>query len=555
MARKIQTRWKITGTLKAETPVHIGGMEGDADTDLALAMNGQGEYYIPGTSLAGALRGWMSKPFSTNDDPKENKDSLKNPEHPINQLWGFQNNNQGHASFIIINDAQVALPDGMTIEIREGVGIDRHTGAAADQIKYSRAILPKGVTFPLNIMLDCQTDQSPDEIWQLLLALEKGDIRIGAAKTRGLGKISLQVTTIEKHDLNSAEGLFNSLLHQNLQQDWQQIKQETVNRVGAYKTPGKLSLKITWKPRDPVMVKAEGDGIAVDILPLVSQVTGKVHFVIPGSSIKGVLRAHAERIVRTLLEIDISPDSQGKPKFDEQIRLSKGDKQIELIDIIFGAAEKSNTEQSQGKISALSVDDCYATISMISEHWSAVQNAAKSENEEFKDFHKALKKALEIPEGSDDKPFRKLQPAMHVAVDRWTGGAADGMLYSVLEPIGVEWKPIGIQVDLERLKKYGEANVQPAIALLLLVLRDFANRKIPIGYGTNRGMGTIQVNEVTLRSSQIGELEGIEGEHKVVDVSNTVNLLGDLLDEKLLDQLTGAWVKWIENSEREVEAK
>ncbi|WP_448573215.1 RAMP superfamily CRISPR-associated protein [Trichothermofontia sp.] len=517
MARQIYTRWKIRGTLTAETPIHVGGMGGDADTDLALAVNGCGNYYIPGTSLAGALRGWMTRSLD--------EDQIKN-------LWGDHENDKRGASFIIIDDAEINLK-GMTIEIREGVGIDRYTGAAADGFKYSRAILPKGVTFPLNITLDCQSDQSPDEIWQLLFALENGDIRIGAAKTRGLGKVSLQVTSIERHDLNNAQGLFNSLLQQNLQQDWPQIKQETINRVGAYTSPDRLSLNITWKPRDPVMVKAEGNGIAVDILPLVSQATGKVHFVIPGSSIKGVLRAHAERIVRTLLEIDITPDRQGKLKFNEQIRLSKGEKQIELIDVIFGAAEKSDsdTKRSQGKIGILSVDDCYATIPMTAEHWSAVENATSMAVDDFKPLvNTALSKT--------EDHYKTLQPAMHVAVDRWTGGAADGMLYSVLEPIGVDWQPIGIHLDLERLKKYGEDHIKPAIALLLLVLRDFADRKIPIGYGTNRGMGTVEVIEITMNCSPIEGLPGIEGETTIAS-----DLCG--VNDQVLSDLTTVWQTWI----------
>ncbi len=506
MARDIQTRWKMSGTLKAETPIHIGGMGGDADTDLALAVNGQGDYYIPGTSIAGALRGWMGR--SLNDEQ-------------LKDLWGDHENDKRGASFIIIDDAQVALSNGMTIEIREGVGIDRHTGAAADKIKYSRAILPKGVTFPLNITLDCQTDQNPDELWKLLMALEKSDIRIGAAKTRGLGQITLQAITIEKHDLNHAEGLFNSLLKQNVKQEWQQIKQEAINRLGAYKAPSRLNLNITWKPRDPVMVKAEGDGIAVDILPLVSQATGKVHFVIPGSSIKGVLRAHAERIVRTVCQQSM-PDS-----FLEQVKLN-------LVNELFGAAEKSSTKQSEGKIGALSVDDCYATLEMTSSDWASVENSPKGENETFDHFRQTLATVL----GGSSQPFQTLQPAMHVAVDRWTGGAADGMLYSVLEPIGVTWNPINIHLDLERLKKYGEDNLLPAIALLFLVLRDFANRKIPIGYGTNRGMGTVEVTEISMACSPIDGLEGLETETTIApDLSN--------FNQQALSDLTTAWQTWI----------
>ena len=520
MARQIQTRWKISSEVTAETPIHVGGMGGDADTDLALAVNGRGKYYIPGTSLAGTLRSWMGRSLD---------------ETNINNLWGFQDkNSNGHASFIIVEDAEINRQN-MTIEIREGVGIDRHTGAAAESFKYSRAILPKGVTFPLNITLDIgeKENQNPNDLWQLLRALEAGDIRIGAAKTRGLGKVKLSITSIHEQKFD-AENIFDVLINGGQLRQWDEFKPKN------YNSPNQLTLDIVWNPKDPVMVKAEGDGIAVDILPLISQVNQKVYFVIPGSSIKGVLRAHAERIVRTLLEIDITPDDQQNPKFNEQIKLKTNQKRIELIDVIFGTAEKSNDGKSEGKLGALSVNDCYATIPMNANNWSAVENTAKSKNEEFKEFQKTLKTALEIPENSTENPFRKLQPTMHVAVDRWTGGAADGMLYSVLEPIGVTWGNIGIHLDLQRLKKYNSDLEQPAIALLLLILRDFAHRKISIGYGTNRGMGTVEVTEIAMNCSQIHGLEGIENQRKI-DPSLS-NLGNDLLCD-----LTTAWQKWIKN--------
>lgn len=516
MARSIQTRWKINGTLKAETPIHIGAMGGNADTNLTLAVNGCGNYYIPGTSLAGALRGWMAR-------------SLNDAEM-INSLWGFQEQVQGHASFIIVEDAEI-LRD-IIIEMRESVGIDRHTGAAADKSKYNRAILPKGATFSLKITLDCQESKTPDELWKLLLSLEQGKIRIGAAKTRGLGKVKLEDVKIEKHILNTPSGLFDSLLKQNLQQDWQSIKAVLV----PYDSPAELTFIIAWKPKDPVMVKAEGDGIAVDILPLVSQVDGDVKFVIPGSSIKGVLRSHAERIVRTVFGIDVSPDQEGKSKFNEQIKLYKANKSIELVDVIFGSAEKSKNNYSGGKIGALYIDDCYAAIPMTAKNWSAVENARGMIASDFKPLVGAA-----INRGKNS--YQVLQPAMHVAVDRWTGGAAEGMLYSVLEPIGMTWETIGLHLDLDRLQKYDPSLIKPAIALLLLILRDFANRKIPIGYGTNRGMGTVEVMEMTMNCSPINELTGIETK---TTITSDLSSLGDLLSP-----LTDAWEKWI-NDPKEV---
>jgi len=375
------------------------------------------------------------------------------------------------------------------------------------------------VSFPLNITLDCKNNQQPDDLWQLLLALEKGEIRVGAAKTRGLGKVKLTVASIHEQTFKG-EHIFDVLLSGGTTHQWKDLKPKT------YHSPDKLSLDIKWTPKDPVMVKSEGEGIAVDILPLVSQANQKTFFVIPGSSIKGVLRTQAERIVRTVC------NKSTPEEFSEQVKL-------DLVNELFGKAENNSNGKPQGKMSALSVDDCYATIEMETEKWSAVERATKSDNQEFQDFKETLKTAV-LGKESNENPFRTLQPAMHVAVDRWTGGAADGMLYSVLEPIGVEWGQITIHLDLERLKKYNLDQVQPALALLLLVLRDFADRKIPIGYGTNRGMGTVEVQEMKLDCSPI---EGLPDINQVSAIAPDLSSLGD----EILTPLNTAWQNWITN--------
>lgn len=84
-------------------------------------------------------------------------------------------------------------------------------------------------------------------------------------------------------------------------------------------------------------------------------------------------------------------------------------------------------------------------------------------------------------------------PSHHVAIDRWTGGAASGLLYSVLEPHGLEWEDIRIRVDLDRLGSAHADFVAPALALLWLVVRDLVDGAIKLGYGTNRGMGDVRI--------------------------------------------------------------
>ena len=126
MARNIAQRIKVKGTLITQTPLHVGGMSLDPTLDLTLAVDGTGRYYIPGTSLAGALRQWSYGDLG---------------EVATQNLWGYQERDRGHASFITIEDAYF---DSVQVEIRDGVGIDRSSGTATKGGKFDRMIIPKG---------------------------------------------------------------------------------------------------------------------------------------------------------------------------------------------------------------------------------------------------------------------------------------------------------------------------------------------------------------------------------------------------------------------------
>ena len=101
MARNTTTRFTLTGTLRCATPLHVGGFGDDPDTDLPLARDGLGCCYIPGTSLAGALRQWCRDAFGRQPfDPDD-------PTDPVNAVWGYQNRSdstKGHASYVTVDD-------------------------------------------------------------------------------------------------------------------------------------------------------------------------------------------------------------------------------------------------------------------------------------------------------------------------------------------------------------------------------------------------------------------------------------------------------------------
>jgi CRISPR/Cas system CSM-associated protein Csm3 (group 7 of RAMP superfamily) len=158
--------------------------------------------------------------------------------------------------------------------------------------------------------------------------------------------------------------------------------------------------------------------------------------VIPGSSIKGVLRSQARRILRTVF--------QDEPIVDE------------TIDAIFGSIDNS------GRVF---VDDVYPTAAPVS---------ASLWRQEDKNALDALT-AREV----------------HVAVDRFTGGASEGKLFSV-RPVKVDipWTSIRIVVDFSR-----PGPIEPLVGLALfeLIARDMEEGLVSIGFGTNRGLGEIHV--------------------------------------------------------------
>jgi len=539
MARKINSRLKIDCLLEARTPLHVGSSGGSVDTDLALAVNGRSEYYIPGTSIAGALRAWLET------------DADEAALEEIRKVWGYQNpkrktaetenRENEHASFVLIEDAAIALQPGksIAIEVRDGVGIDRVTGAAASKIKYDRAVLPRGTQFSFTIFVELDAvrqDIARAQMNTVIEALEKGLIRFGAAKSHGLGGVEVKVLTIREQGLLRENGLLDTLRGESRSPMANQTKFNLASRP-------RLTFEIGWRPRGPLMVKAEYDGMAVNMLPLVSAVDamqGDLSFVLPGSSIKGALRSQAERIVRTLFNIKDLKRVVGKQDFIDQLAVGEpgqsSQAEASLIGWLFGVAGEAEKEKpdsdSNGQngfgpplpgLSAVSLDDCYAELKFDAEQWADVEKA-KDEAE--------LRGAL------GEANLSKAQQAFHVAIDRWLGSAADGFLYSVLEPHGVEWEAIRLTLDLSRLPD--GMGRKRALMCVLLVLRDFAAGRIPLGHGANRGMGAVEMTslKVTTRNCEMHDWLKEAGDISFAD--------GKLvIPPALRAELNTAWRKWL----------
>lgn len=210
-----------------------------------------------------------------------------------------------------------------------------------------------------------------------------------------------------------------------------------------------------------------------------------------------------------------------KDKLQEQLEHQR----LALTQWLFGkSGTGAKTETIDFGRGALTVDDCFCEKQLNPQAWQAVEQAIDNPRDPRSGTLRGSLDAADLTE---------TQQAFHVAIDRWTGGAADQMLYSALEPFNLQWHPIELTLNLKRIPQEEHALVQ---ALLLLTLRDLAAGRVPLGYGVNRGYGSLKVNHICLQSPASSTLQSSE-------ITFLPNGVIEGIDLTLLNNAWQVWLK------------
>ena len=346
MSRKTVDRWELTGVLVAESAIHVGGI-GDAPPHLVQARDGLGRPILPGTSLAGVIQAALGSL-----DPAEAR--LWNP--TPGRDGNGRDDGTGEASWVSVNDA--AAPETTPTEVHEHVSIDRVHGVAATGHLFTREALPAGTRFTFRMVVDDADGSTGGRLIHRVAALLRGPgITIGASGTKGMGHIRLHDANLRRHDLATRAGIIAILSGTSPDMDLPQARPDDL-------ADGVLRIVIPWRPRGPLAVHVSADGDVVDAFPLATVRDGAFRLELPGSTIKGVLRGHAERIARTVTNTDAPTE------FLDQMRATG----LGPVGALFGtAADRDSDGQPTGRRGALRVNTCISASPLPAQQWRDVR--------------------------------------------------------------------------------------------------------------------------------------------------------------------------------------
>ncbi len=244
----LRNRYRFEGRLELLSPLRLSSGRASDVTDAPLMRDRAGTPYIPGSSLRGVLRSELERLiagaglpdgprscilFSKDESPgacisvnrlkqeellekKEDEALAYLGKHlcDLCRLFG----SPVYASRLAIEDAYLVNPAGVAdrSNVRDGVGIDRDTGAARENVKFDYEVLEKGdgtfFTFHMQVENLGEAGSHDTTLLELALALLEQGLFVGGKRSAGLGQIKLQRDSLKVRGFRSAEALWKALL-------------------------------------------------------------------------------------------------------------------------------------------------------------------------------------------------------------------------------------------------------------------------------------------------------------------------------------------------------
>lgn len=425
--------------LEAETGLFVGSGEASLLKDALVQKDIHGLPMIQGTSLTGVLR------HALEDNDPEKSTIWK-------EIFGYQQGNIGLGSrlkissaYMLINENKVV--EGLTAQIpenKDGTIVSKYTnlpsrqhvrindrGVAVNNGLFDNEIVYKGTRFIFE--LELKGTKQDEKHWDAILAnLSSPLFRIGQGTRNGYGKLNIHSLEQRVYDLNDSSD-FEAYL--NFDPSFNHKNEGFTSKERKSDDSTLTEYKLILKP-DSFFIFSEGFGDnEADNKPVTEEIAvyknSTIEFeeqtLIPASSIKGAL-SHRTAFHYNKIEKQFIDEDKG----------AKG-KSNDAVKALFGY----EAEGKEGQRGNVILNDFYFTKSQV----------------------------------NSDKIFN------HVAIDRFTGGALDGALFS--EKVSTLAEEIAFEVTVY-LDYNQDDTIQKAFEE---TLKDVCKGLLPLGGMTTKGHG------------------------------------------------------------------
>ncbi|AKB78440.1 DUF324 domain-containing protein [Methanosarcina horonobensis HB-1 = JCM 15518] len=436
----------VKGKLKLLSPLLLGSGNDDL-ADIEVMKDSKGNPFIPGTSLAGALRHYFEDNF---------QDQLY---YDSECFWGIHRKKTGNGkkeesylSALICDDRNCPyrrlciyckesfqsaficydlFPKDASVRIRDGVKIDPRSQTAEKSGKYDFELIEENAEFDLFWELTLRGNNSKEKYQKILATLidvlKNGKLSIGAKTNSGFGRCELQDIHVIHLDFNNKNDVLEWL-----KQEWQ--KSDYQGEGSEWKMEPYLienrtfSIDAKFAIKNSIIIRAYSEKAN---MPDSTSLTSAGKYVLPGTSLKGAIRHRALKILKTL-----------NPKEN-----TAEDK----IDCLFGIAGKN--------LKCGDKRDC---------------DESKAE----------IKSRVQVEETKITNVEPELQT--RIKIDRFTGGTVKSALFESM-PLWSKGNDEALNVKI-KIEKY-----EPWEAgLMMQVLKDLWCGDLAIGGEKNVGRGVLQ---------------------------------------------------------------
>lgn len=425
--------------IEAETPLTIGSGEKDIISDSLVATDINGLPYIPGSSISGVVRH-----FFTDTEKAKN-------------TFGFQEQEKGHGSNIIFTEGKLInydgnVMDGLAPEVGEQckrdysqLPIRQHAringkGTVADMGKFDEQVVYAGSRFYFEIEIVADPDKT-SILKEVINTISNKTFRIGSGSRSGFGKIRVieaKQVILNLTDDGDRELYLNKPSELNSSKNWSGWKKDAEVANTDIDMDAWTEYNVTLSP-DSFFLFGSGFGDENGDADMTAVRSAKVVWkngtsgelktncvLIPASSLKGALR---HRVAYHY--------NRNKGFFVGNTEATEADENP-AVEAIFGSNDDKQLKRGNALFSDI-----------------------------IKVEHNVKQKLIN-----------------HVSIDRFTGGAIDGALFTEQADYGAgETFETSILVNTKTLedKDYTEAFES--------TLKDLCNGMLPLGGGVNRGNG------------------------------------------------------------------